>query len=515
MGDKIMDLSRRHFLRMAGYGLGGVALTNMIEKLSLGTALAQGSDYRALVCIFMGGGNDSNNMVIPYDSGNPDYGYQVYAESSGRRAASLAIHDNDVNDNALYNTSTGRNTLIAPPAMGGMTFGLHPNMKNRPQPQDTSSLWDLWNQGKVAVLCNTGPLVVPLTRDQYLHPDPQHPKPYQLFSHSDQQDQWQSTSSIIRSQSGWGGRTSDLYAPDPSGLPMLTTIAGLALFTLGVNTRPLSIQPAPSALNTILRFDGFGNTMTDPERSRRNALVNFLDYDRSSRLVAASADATKQAIQIANALNSDPVINTVFPNTGIGNQLKQVAKVIKANLTTFHLPKQIFFCSFGGFDTHQNEIANQGNLMTQLSQAMGAFYDTTANELMIADKVTTFTLSDFSRTMKPAGSGGSVGSDHAWGSHQLIMGGAVNRGNPSDFYGMPHANGTVFNTLRLGVSSTDSSVDDADSGNGARGRWIPKVSVDQYGATLCAWLGVPDSQLDVVFPQLHVFNPNYRNLGFV
>src|SRR5262249_25597456 len=151
----------------------------------------------------------------------------------------------------------------------------------------------------------------------------------------------------------------------------------------------------------------------------------------------------QQAIDIGTALSSDQTLATPFPNTNLGNQLKQVAKVMKANQLIFGLPRQVFFCSLGGFDTHQTQITNQGNLITQLSQAMGAFYDATG-ELGLQNNVTTFTLSDFSRTFAPAGSGGNVGSDHAWGSHQLIMGGSVNGG---DFYGGPTSNGTVFPTL--------------------------------------------------------------------
>jgi uncharacterized protein (DUF1501 family) len=476
---------------MAGYGLGGAALTSMIHKLSLGTALAQGNGggYKALVCVFMAGGNDSNNTVIPY-SNDPSFGYNVY--SAARQSAGLAISQ-----------ATLANTQINPPRIPGMTFAFHQNTRTRPS-GNTSALYDVWGQGKLAVCCNTGTLVQPLTRAQYLAGGP---RPYQLFSHSDQQDQWQSASSIVRGQAGWGGRTADRLLTDPPPtFPTLTTIAGTTLFTIGVNTRPLAIQPAPAALNAILNLEGFGNIATEPERSRRMALDAFRGYadDRAnSQLVGASMDVAQQAIDIGTALSSDQTLATPFPNTNLGNQLKQVAKVMKANQLIFGLQRQVFFCSLGGFDTHQTQITNQGNLITQLSQAMGAFYDATG-ELGLQNNVTTFTLSDFSRTFAPAGSGGNVGSDHAWGSHQLIMGGSVNGG---DFYGGPTSNGTVFPTLLRNTG------EDADNGSGARGRWIPTCSVEQYGATMLSWFGLTDPQIDLVFPRLNLFGT--RNLGFV
>jgi uncharacterized protein (DUF1501 family) len=220
--------------------------------------------------------------------------------------------------------------------------------------------------------------------------------------------------------------------------------------------------------------------------------------------VATASDITKQALAVDAALSVDPTLTTVFPNSGLGNQLRQVAKVIKANLTqpALNLTRQIFFCQQGGFDTHQNQQnANNGQvgLLRQLSVAMKAFYDATV-ELGIASQVTTFTLSDFGRTLQPAGAGGSVGTDHAWGSHQFIMGGAV-RGQA--FYGVPGRNGTVFPTLQLG------GPDDTDT----RGRWIPTTSIEQYAATLATWYGLAPADLPIVFPLLARFTP--ANLGFL
>ena len=197
----------------------------------------------------------------------------------------------------------------------------------------------------------------------------------------------------------------------------------------------------------------------------------------------------------------DPVVNTVFPNTTLGNQLKQEAKLMKFNLGSGvpALTRQIFFCSLGGFDTHQGQVNTQVTLLTQVGNAMKAFHDATV-ELGIESQVVTFTLSDFGRTLQPAGSAGTVGSDHAWGNHHLVMGGSVIGG---DFYGVSGPNGTVFPTLQLG------GPDDTDT----RGRWIPTTSVDQYAATLARWLGVDETNINTVFPQVRNFST--RDLRFM
>jgi uncharacterized protein (DUF1501 family) len=224
--------------------------------------------------------------------------------------------------------------------------------------------------------------------------------------------------------------------------------------------------------------------------------------DPDVTMVAATGDATQQAITIGQALSSDPALVTVFPGTRLGNQLKQVAKLISLNLSspTLSLNRQIFFCNLGGFDTHQNQVTNQADLLTDLSQSMKAFYDATI-ELGVDTRVTTFTLSDFGRTLQPSGSGaGSVGSDHGWGNHQFVVGGAVTGG---DFYGVVGSNGTVFPTLSLG------GPDDTDT----RGRWIPTCAVEQYAATLASWYGVAPADIPTVFPLIGRFTT--ADLGFL
>lgn len=456
-----MRISRREFLRRSGCGIGSAAaLAAGIERFGLVNAMAQGSGYKALVCVFLGGGNDGNNMIIPADTA----GYSAY--SAVRGTSGLAI-------------AQGSLLQVVPKSIG-IPFGLHPSL---------AALHPLFDSGNLAVVCNVGPLVEPITKETYLSGAP---KPYQLFSHSDQIAQWQTSVSTGPSPTGWGGRVADTFGPD-TGLPKVTALAGGA-FTRGQITSPLSVAPAPTPLNQLLALNGFGTNTA--EQTRKKAMEYLRTIDRDSALVRAAQDTTQKAVDLAASLNVDPVLATVFPNTSLGNQLKQIAKLIKFNqASTAPLTRQIFFCSLGGFDTHQGQVATQSNLLTQVAQAMKAFYDSTV-ELGLAPDVTTFTLSDFGRTFQPAGSGGIVGSDHAWGNHHLVMGGSVFGG---DFYGVPGKNGTVFPTLQL------SGPDDTDT----RGRWIPTSSVDQYAATFARWFDVGASDINTIFPQLSHFSPSH------
>lgn len=456
-----MNITRREFLRRSGCGIGSAAaLAAGIERFSLIQALAEGSGYKALVCVFLAGGNDGNNMIVPADS----TGYSDYA--SVRNSSGLAI-------------AAGSLLPVVPRSIG-IPFGLHPSL---------ADLHPLFDSGNLAVVCNVGPLVEPITREDYFAGAP---RPYQLFSHADQIAQWQSSISTGPSPTGWGGRIADLYGSSGTGLPVMTALAGGA-FTKGQITSPLSVAAAPTAINSLLALSGFGTSTA--EKTRRSVMDYLRTIDRESPLVRADQDTTGRAITLSQSLNEDPVLQTVFPNTTLGNQLKQIAKLIRFNQTaSAPLSRQIYFCSLGGFDTHQGQVATQSSLLTQVAQAMKAFYDATV-EMDVTQDVTTFTLSDFGRTFQPAGSGsGIVGSDHAWGNHHLVMGGSVFGG---DFYGVPGRNGTVFPTLRL------SGPDDTDT----RGRWIPTSSVDQYAATFARWFDVNASDIDTVFPQLRQFSP--------
>ena len=468
--------TRRDFLRVSACGaVGMTAISESLERLGLvsNTAMAAPSDYRALVCIFLFGGNDANNMVIPvYGSG-----YTAYAAARG---GSLAIAQG-----ALAATAITPNSI-------GLQYALHPAM---------TGLTNLFISGKLAVVANVGPLTQYQTTKALYQSNAAY-RPYQLFSHSDQQSSWQAVRSDVRTNLGWGGLTADnqVSLNGGSAFPPVTSLAGNNQFHLGQTTKPLGAAPAPTALNQILVLNGFTNSAVDV--ARKSAFNTLRSFDTSVPLVNATSGVTQSALDIGAALAVDPVVGA-FPNTNIGNQLKQVAKLIKLNQTAVQLGlnRQIFFCSMGGFDTHQDELAAHTNLYGQLSAAMSAFY-TETNAQGLAGRVTTFTESDFGRTLQPSGTGASVGSDHAWGTHQLVMGGAV---KGTDFYGVHGPNGSVFPDHTLGGANPL----DTDG----RGRFIPTCSVDQYAATLAQWFGVSLVDANSIFPLLNRFP--VTDLGFL
>ena len=469
-----MEKSRRDFLKQAGCGVvSAAAFAATFRRFGLINALAQApSDYKALVCIFLNGGNDGNNTVIPYDDYNNPGGYAAV-----RTAPGLAI-------------SQASLLQISPISQSGRKFGFHPSMVD---------VQTLFNSQKLAVLCNVGTLLQPITKQQYQTSSGV--RPYQLFSHSDQVAQEQASISNNPSQTGWGGRMSDAMAGSNPGapLPMGISIAGTSLYLTGFLTRQLAIADSNTNLSNVLNL-----TMTNlggGTTARRTAFDQIRTYDGQMTLIKASEDTTNSALVASAALSTNPIINTAFPSpsTSISRQLLQVARLISLR-SSLGMTRQIFFVQLGGFDTHSNQVAavnsSQNNLLAQLSAAMNAFYNATV-ELGVADKVTTFTMSDFGRTFQPSGSGGAVGSDHAWGNHALVMGGAVKGG---DFYG-------TYPTMALG------GPDDTDSGSSPRGRWIPTTSIDQYSATLAAWYGLPANQQATIFPYLYRFPTS--NLGFL
>ena len=478
-----MAQTRRDFLRTAACALGGAVAASTVESLGLVDAYAQNTGgYRALVCVFLNGGNDGNNMVVPLD----DVSYGEYA--TVRAGAGLAIPRESL-------------LSVVPPSQG-RAFGLHPNM---PEMQA------LFNQGRLAVVCNTGPLVEPLTRTTYRNGSGR--KPLQLFSHSDQVALWQTSVADSVSQTGWGGRMADRMAAAnlPSTFSHSVSIAGVSTFLTGNSTRQLAIADASTALANLLPLNMTG--VQEPDvAARRAAFDQIRTADLSNRLVRAAADTRASALQTSAQLANVGFRNfaTVFPATSLGRQLLQVGRLI-AERDRFGMKRQIFFVQAGGYDTHSNQRGANGNtqdnLLLQLSQALNAFHNLLRNELGnpasnfyvgtdVTQEVTAFTLSDFGRTLQPAGSGAVVGSDHAWGNHHLVLGGAVRGG---DFYG-------TFPTLRLGDNN---GPDDADT----RGRWIPTTSVEQYAATLASWYGLPQSDFPAVFPLLDRF-PS-ANMGFM
>lgn len=453
---------------------GSAALATSAERLSLIRALARAasdtSDYKALVCVFLDGGNDGTNTIIPYDDYNAPGGY-----ASVRGASGLAISKADL-------------LQVSPPSRQGLKFGLHPNLVE---------LQSLFNNQKLAVLCNTGTLVQPLTRALF-QSGVGHP--YQLFSHSDQINQQQTVVATEPGQSGWGGRISDVMTGmnGASPIPMAISTAGASMFTTGVATRHLVINPEVR-LNEVLRVD-FGTDVPAGNLAARRVAFERIRTDGGGKMVNVASDVVGQAMSAGAVIPTDPALPPVqagqidFPDTKLGHQLKQVAKLISIG-PNVGVHRQIFFCSLGGFDHHtsqHNPFNGQDMLLLQLSKALKAFYDATIN-LGVAEQVTTFTLSDFGRTFEASGSGSAVGSDHGWGNHHLILGNSVRGG---DFYG-------IDPVLALG------GPDDADD----RGRWIPTTSIDQYAATLALWFGLAPADVPAVFPFIGRFAT--ANLNFM
>jgi uncharacterized protein (DUF1501 family) len=444
--------TRRGFIRIGAATVGSLAL----RPFGLLPAMAQsGPDYRALVCVFLFGGNDSNNSVIPMD----DPSYQAYQSSR----AGLALTASELTSPVT--------------SVSGAPYAFHSKL---------AEVASLFSTKELAIVANVGSLVQPLTRDQYRQQ--QAPIPSNLFSHSDQQLQWQSSVAQGNSSTGWAGRAADYIAAqnfNAPGFPALISLAGNTLFGSGAETQPVALVPGQS-----LELKGFNQST--PSQARWNALNSLLTLETGLSLVQAAnhtmAHSISDAAALGSALAKASPLQTQFPKTNLGAQLEQVAQIIQVQ-ADLGMRRQIFFCSLGGFDTHTNELNTHNNLYPQLSPALAAFYAAT-QELGMARNVTIFTESDFSRTFQPTSGGGS---DHAWGSHHFVLGGAVQGGQ---VYGK-------FPAFELG------GPDDAD----VRGRWIPTTAIDQYGATLCSWFGIPDAALPGVFPNF----PNFgsKKLGFL
>jgi len=493
-----MKESRRDFLKKSTCALSMTAIATQVQHMGLMSALAQkmdekpeetnvGGGYKALVLIYWSGGNDGNNMVIPNHSDATLSNYAAYAAT--RSTQGLALDQ-------------GSLLPIAVPRMGGLTYGLHPAL-GPVTGGINNGIHELWGQGKLAIVTNCGTLVRPMTKAQYQNNSV--PKPYQLFSHSDQVNQSQTSIANTAAFTGWGGRISDrlTQTSNPGGLvPMITSIAGAQLFTAGQLTLPLAINDSNTSLANVLNPAGFPNNTAG--NARKAAFNQLRTVDLESNYVAAASNVTELAMQANAALQTSQDVTVTFPNTSIGRQLRQIARLIKKR-TDLSVTRQIFFCQIGGFDTHQGQLPQHTTLFSQYSQAVRAFYDEMGVQ-GVQNDVTTFTLSDFNRTMNPAGTGANVGTDHAWGNQMLGIGGSVLGG---DFYGINTTNGTPFPTLVIGTSGPD----DTNSGSGARGRWIPTTSVEQYAATLARWYGLPENQMAEVFPNIGNFAST--NLGFM
>ena len=466
--------SRRAFLkRAAALSAMGTAAPLVMNLAAFGDAAAlTATDYKALVCVFLYGGNDYANTVIPYDNAN----YDLYSRIRGGGP-------NRTNGGIAYGQSELTATVLRPVTPQTLTdniqYALHPNLTN---------MVSLWNTGQAAVMLNVGPLIAPLTVAQYNAGNaPSHPIPPRLFSHNDQQSTWQSDGPEGTSI-GWGGRIGDL-ALSTNGSSLLTciSVSGNAVFLAGQNASVYRIGSTGPVAVTGLTGSSFLTTQA------KAALQSLITQSSGQVLESEYNKVLARSISLQSQVSTAlaPVsLTTNFNPSGVSNtlsdQLKVVARLIAAR-NSLNVKRQVFFVSIGGFDNHDYLMTDQPPLLAKVNEAMGAFYRATV-EMGIASQVTSFTASDFGRTLASNGDG----SDHGWGSHHFVVGGAVRGGQ---FYGTaPH----------VSVTSDDEV---------GQGRLLPSTATDQYAATLARWFGVTDSEMPTVLP--NIVNFSNRTLGFL
>lgn len=401
------------------------------------------TDYKALVCVYMFGGNDANNMVVPADN------YAAYQTARGPMALASS-------------------TLLPIAGTGGVTYGLHPAMPE---------LVPIYNAGYLALVLNMGALNQPLTRQQYRGGTS---RPPNLFSHSDQTTQAQTGSSTA--YTGWGGRLLDLFGATDSLSSV--SVSSPAIFLDGADVRSNVIPPGAN-----LGLSGMSFWPPAAADARRQAVNAMTLMDGGNPVREAANQMFSDGLQLADTLTASgglPPGTSAFPNSSLGNQMREVARLIRVR-SQLGPGRQVFFCSIGGFDTHTNQLSTHTDLLRNLSQALSAFAMATL-DLGLASQVTTFTQSEFNRTTQSNG----TGTDHAWGSHQIVLGGAVQGGTY----------GAMPNFILDG---------DHDASN--RGVWIPTIGTVQFGATLGRWFGASPTELAWAFP--HVTNFPTADLGFM
>lgn len=447
-------ITRRKFMKLS-------ASLGLLAGLSrIGTLQAAAQDYKALVCLFLYGGNDGHNLVVPLDSSQ----FKAYTAARG----ALALPANQL--------------LPIQDAVQG-AFGLHYGL---------AEMQALYQARRLAIIANVGMLSQPTRYADQSNPN--FALPANLRSHADQQLQMQTGIPNAGGGSGWGGRVLDGLAAHNSGskLPVSIAINSPALFCSGAATQGVSLQPGNN-----LDQSGLTAWPAAAQQAKSDAQQQIITADSGNAIINAANQAMISATglnPILASLPANPAYPKPFPSTELGTQLQEIANLISLN-AQFNVGRQIFFCSLGGFDTHSGQAWQQWSLLQQVSQALDAF-NSAVSSLGLDQNVTLFTLSDFGRTLQPSGSG----SDHGWGSHHLVLGGAANGGQ---IYGrFP---------LMTNYANFNAGADDfADN----RGVLLPSTSLAQYGATLARWFGADDAQLSgSIFPALNNFAS--WDLGFM
>lgn len=464
-------MNRRSFLGQsacAGLGLTGMLSTLGTLRLFNATLSAQGvpdgdNDSKAMICLFLYGGNDANNLLIPRDTS----AYAAYERDRGILALPR--------ENLLPLNWAGDD---------GREFGFHPAM---------APLHSLFNAGKMAMVCNVGTLVAPITKAEYLSGGAAVP-PY-LFSHNDQQVQWQTSVPDSPYKVGWGGRMADLLKSLNAGsdISMNISIAGSNFFQVGEEVLQYHVTPAGSI--GLSQYDATWSPLPELYQANRQMLGRSYGHVFEQEYADVMNRAVSNDTLLKSVLSTVPQYTEKFANSTTGSgalsrtaaQLRMILRLIQAR-QALGMKRQIFFAALGGFDTHDAQLEDHHALLSELSHAIGDFYQATA-DLGISEKVTLFTASDFNRTYNSNGKG----SDHAWGGHHFVVGGAVNGGS---LYGEMPA---------LEIRGPDDT--------GTRGSWIPKVSTDEMAATLARWFGVSNSDLPLVLPNIGRFART--DLGFM
>jgi uncharacterized protein (DUF1501 family) len=466
-----MTQSRRQFLRTAARLslLGPAGAPFALNLASIGAAAAQSATgYRALVCVFLFGGNDQGNTVLATDPAS----WTAYRQLRGNRSSIALPAPGEAN---------GVLPIAPVTAQSGREFALHPGM---------APLKGLFDLGRAAVVANVGPLIVPLTKTQYQNGSA--PRPRNLFSHNDQQSTWQAHAPE-GSSVGWGGRLGDILGSMNSTRAFTAiSVSGSAVWLSGRDT--VQYQVGGNGATGISGIQGslFGSS------AAANALRTIVTADSGNLIAKTHAQVARRAIEAQaslaagmlpeDALEALPRVPGTNAENSLAAQLRVVARMVGGR-GSLGVQRQVFFVSLGGFDNHDGQLANQGRQLATLAQAIEYFDRQLASPAVnAANEVTLFTASDFGRTFTSNGDG----TDHGWGSHHFVVGGAVRGGN---VYGR-------FPTLGSGT--------DDDVGNG---RLLPSISVDQYAATLGRWFGVSDVELDDVLPNLRNFTT--RDLGFL
>jgi uncharacterized protein (DUF1501 family) len=516
--------SRRAFLQQASAlstlvgGAGSAALpwaVNLAAMGGVGSAAAQGNDYRALVCLFLFGGNDIFNTVLATDTASWN-AYQTTRNQAPDPIALRAVGTAPDNTAAAGSPARLGGVLpIAPLNNQGRSFALHPLLGPLRQLFDTDK--------RLAIVSNVGPLIKPTDKLQY--GNVAHPKPARLFSHNDQQNTWMALGPEGATQ-GWGGRMCDMIVA-ANNQPVFTAIsaAGNSVWLAGQQVQQYQVSSGGAIR---LGVDGNGRVYGSATvgaalqrlaTSTRNAHPFDADLATVARRSIDAELSLRTALQPAGVApfgtppavgtnynaNNDPLLRYDNPLTGVtapntlAQQMQVLARLVDAgNRGAVQTRRQVFFVSLGGFDTHDLQNRNHADLMARLAHAM-AYFDTTLGALGLRNNVTTFTASDFGRTFTSNGDG----TDHGWGSHAFVMGGAVKGG---DIYGrFP-----VLSVKNANNNNFDGSPDQL--GNGSL---LPERSVDQLGATLGRWFGLSDTQNEAIFSNLTEFNPAVRNLGFM